>query len=714
MCYTFSVMRNCFLLLCIFLSLLAASCKKQNPDRVSLADELFYLNVGDHSTVYDAINDHSSFQPFRVDTRWNIAKVAGTDGHYVWLRAEFAIPEQLRNRELGLFIEYLHFSDEVYINGNFVGGYGAFPPKERSPLFAPHFYHLPKNFLKQLGKNTVLIKVWAHGRSHISSNMFVDEYAAVRDIADSDSFASTKIYMIFEGIMLCAAALYLLMYLWQRETKYYLWFALLNLSTMAFLLPFFVNDIPAYRALDISYTTFIKSTFCMNSYLLIFFGAYFIVSFLNVNERIIVKSVRYAILIASSVATFLASDYNSLMRLTPFMLALLLLQGGIAMTHLIRSIIKAETRPHALTLLWGLLPLFVGMTADLVLHTFTLTNMNNYVTIFGMQLTILAFIFMITIRFAKARSQNEYLNTHLRQEVEKQTKEISMANEKLAQEVWRANTDLEMASIVQKKFFPYPTINFKGWDIAICYEAAAKVSGDLYDYYHDGSKLDGFALFDVSGHGIASSLITMLCKGIIFQEFKRAKEKFRLLSEALYRINDEIIEAKGEIENYLTGLLFRFSEFDPSDICRVEMSNAGHLNPCFYSAKDNSVTELIRDDTQDQYGAIGIKGIPVCFPNLVFFMGVDDVLVIFTDGLTESMNKGKEEFGKERVMRILQNSAPRDAQSILEDIVDGLYLFTNGEKRMDDLSIIVLKRTNSKGYIGYLDSVADVEDVEEA
>jgi sigma-B regulation protein RsbU (phosphoserine phosphatase) len=94
-------------------------------------------------------------------------------------------------------------------------------------------------------------------------------------------------------------------------------------------------------------------------------------------------------------------------------------------------------------------------------------------------------------------------------------------------------------------------------------------------------------------------------------------------------------------------------------------------------------------------------------------MDVGDVLVIFTDGLTETMNKSKEEFGKERIIRILKNSAPKGAQSILEDIIDELYLFTNGEKREDDLSIIVLKRTNSKGYIDYLEVISDVEDVEE-
>ncbi|MBR0033133.1 MAG: SpoIIE family protein phosphatase [Treponema sp.] len=707
-------MRNFFLfLVCISFSFFAASCKKQSSDRIYFNDNFYYLNVGEHSTVYDAINDYSSFKKFNINTKNNIAKVTGIDGHYMWLRVEFTIPENLRNRELGLFIEYLHFSDEVYVNGNFAGGYGAFPPNERSPLFDSHFYHLPKNFLKQLGTNTILIKVWSHGRSHISQNLFIGTYSDIRNMADKNSFFNSKIYMIFEGILLCSTVLFLLMYMWQRDEKYYLPFALFNIATMFFLTPFFINNIPLYTKFDIPYATFIKITFCFGIYLMIFFISCFMIKYLQVDEKKPLKIIRFAILFVSILETIFASDYNTLMKITPFILSLLIVQAGIAHYYLIQCIIKKSTRHHAISLLLCLAPTLIGIVIDLAVRLATDIHSNNYATIFTLQLTILAFIFMLTIKFTKAMSQNAYLNKNLKQEVANQTKEISVANEKLEQEIWRANTDLEMASIVQKKFFPYPSINFKGWDIAICYEAAAKVSGDLYDYYHDGSKLDGFSLFDVSGHGIASSLITMLSKGIIFQEFKRAKEKFRLLSEALYRINDEILEAKGEIENYLTGLLFRFSEFDPNDICRVEMSNAGHPNPCFYSAKDDLVSEIIRDDTQEQYGAIGIKGIPVCFPNIVFFMGVGDVLVIFTDGLTETMNKNKEEFGKERIMQILRSSAPKPAQSILEDIVDELYLFTNGEKREDDLSIIVLKRTNSKGYLDYLDAISDVEDVEE-
>ena len=706
--------------LLLFLSCFLFSCGKSPPERIDLSDDFFYLPMGEHSTVYDAQNDYVAFKKFEMQRQHNISKIIGTDGQFVWLRAEFFIPENLKNEDLGLFIAYLHFADEVYINGNFAGKYGSFPPKEKSSLFVSHFYHFPKNLLNQIGKNTILIKVWSHGRSHISDNVFVGEYADAQNASGNSSFMTSKFYLIFEGIMFCTVILYLLMFFWQRNQKSYLSFALMNVATIFFLVPFFAPEFSWYNSSDLHYTTFIKFFMCISFYFLTFFISKFVFNYFYIEshgerekpwEMKAVKIIRVSLLTIQTGLTLFAPNYDFLIKICPTVLVLVGMQLGIPVFFLFRWSLSRKMREKAFPLVAGFAPtLFFGVV-DVAVRLLSSNYYGTYLTVYGFQLTILVFIFILTIKFNKALVRNDYLTENLKSEVSKRTKELSEINGKLSAEIRRSDTELEMASIVQQKFFPFPNLNFKGWDIAVCYNPVMKVSGDLYDYYHDGSKLDGFSLFDVSGHGISASLITMLSKGIIYNEFKRAKEKFRLLSDALIRINDQIIDAKGEIENYLTGLLFRFSEFDPNDVCRVEMSNAGHPNPIFYSAKDNSVSEIRRDETQEQYGAIGIKGIPVCFPNLIFFMGVGDVLVFFTDGLNESTNNHNEEFGKERIMEVLKRSGPKDAQTILEELIDSLYLFMNGAKRKDDLSIIVLKRTNSKGYIDYIEDFAKLEEV---
>ena len=269
----------------------------------------------------------------------------------------------------------------------------------------------------------------------------------------------------------------------------------------------------------------------------------------------------------------------------------------------------------------------------------------------------------------------------------------------MEQQIHRSETDLEMASLVQKKFFPYPPRKLRGWDIAVSYSPLDKVSGDMYDFYVSNESLNGFSLFDVSGHGIAASLVTMLAKNIIFQSFIRNMQKNETVSRTLYEINDEIIEAKGGIENYLTGLMFRFKPFDSNDVCKVEMANAGHPNPIFYSAEDDICDEIKSGDSESHHGAIGLDFITVSFPQISFKMAENDILLFYTDGLTESRNKNNEMFGKERVKKIIRSSYAKDSQSIMEDIIDEFNEFTKGVKRDDDITIVVMKRENSSNYV---------------
>ena len=105
----------------------------------------------------------------------------------------------------------------------------------------------------------------------------------------------------------------------------------------------------------------------------------------------------------------------------------------------------------------------------------------------------------------------------------------------------------------------------------------AAVSGDLFDIYHRQNNIDGIGIFDISGHGLASGLVTMLVKNIIHQEFYKIADTD--LAEILSRINTRIIQEKADIENYLTGILVRIG----SD--KIELVNAGHPFPILYKSK---------------------------------------------------------------------------------------------------------------------------------
>ena len=265
-----------------------------------------------------------------------------------------------------------------------------------------------------------------------------------------------------------------------------------------------------------------------------------------------------------------------------------------------------------------------------------------------------------------------------------------------------------MAAIVQRKYFPAPNKKFRGWDVAISYNPLSNVSGDLYDYYSKEGNLNGISLFDVSGHGLSASLVTMLAKNIIASSFERGVKRGRTVSDMLLSINSRLNDEKGTIDNYLTGLLFRFI-YNDDDTCAVQFANAGHPHPILYSAKSKKVKPVKYEGDKKHYGAIGIQGIDVSFPTTDFSMSDGDILLLYTDGLTESQNENLEPFGIERVEHVLSKNAKKPAVQIMDSLMYELEAFTDGVPKSDDVSVIIMKKEPSSLYVDSEETLDNIE-----
>lgn len=693
-------MRRTLFSLIFFISFLAlfSSCNSQDdPDEIiNLKDRFYWAECSADSTPEEA--ETLRFHKFSTAGTNNIVKVAGRNQEYVWLRLVFRIPANLRNRSLGLFISYLHFADKVWVNGSYVGSYGEFPPKEKSSLWASHFYSIPVPLLKQDERNTVLIKVYCRGKSGISDKILLGEYDKIKEINTFRTFLQSIIYIFAAGGMFFAALFFFMVFIWRKKEREYLSFSMLCIASLMLATPFFAPQLPLTYPTDVSYLLFIKLTLCSGFYLATFFLSTLMIEFVKRRETNFFRILRCGLLAFCTIPTLFAPSYDFIRKVCPYTLFFSLIQILLGFFFILKKrLSKKELRDFGILNL-AFIPVILAVPVDLIIKLHIQKADVPYITLFGWQLTILNFIIIMSVRYNKAVAQNEYLNIQLRREVQKQTKELFQKNSKLQEEIRRSELELEMASLVQKKFFPYPPKNLKGWDIAVSYSPLAKVSGDMYDYYIHENFLDGFSLFDVSGHGISASLITMLAKNIIFQSFLKNMKNRETVSRTLYEINNEIIEAKGEVENYLTGVMFRFGEFDQNDECMVEMANAGHPNPILFSAKELSCREVTCREGEDHHGAIGIDFITVSFPQVNFTMAENDILLFYTDGLTEGRNKDNEMFGKERVKELISENYAKDAQSIMEEIIDEFKMFTKGSMRDDDITIVVLKRQNSSAF----------------
>lgn len=712
-------------ILLLFAAVLLCSCGPEKTPQLNIGDSFYYWEATAESNLGDALKNAANFKKLEDKSAYNLHNVLGKGSHYVWVRADFEIPLGFKNQPLGLVVPHLRFAAQLYCNNTFISQYGNFPPHEHSTLFKAHFFSFPLDILHQEGKNTVFIKIYAQGRSGISSHAFIQPTRFAYANFESINFHHTKAYIFLVGILVFTFILYLCFYLGMKNFKEFRDFAILNFFTAIFLTPFFATELPMYANGAISYMPFIKLTLCIPPCLIVYFATLFVIDYTRQKFSAKYIAMRAAILAAQVLPIFLAPNYDFLVNITPYILVLLGIQGLIGAYAAISGILASDTRKDALQLVLGFMPFSIGAIIDITLRLHDNTRTYPYFSIFGWALAIAVFLIILAIRFSKIYLKNEQLSNHLVEEVAAATHdlqdanyELSLLNERLEKEKKHSEMDLEMASVVQRNFFPSPNKHFRGWEISVCYSPASKVSGDFYDYYNYNDILNGISLFDVSGHGLSASLVTMLSKNIISRVFQTGFRRKEAIDSVLTKINNMILYEKGDIDNYMTGILCRFEDTNENGKCNVELGNAGHPYPLKYSLRDNEVYELKGNDGKQHYGAIGMRGINVSFARSIFSMSTGDILVLYTDGITEASNSKQVQFGVERIKNILKNNHARPTSEIIGLIIDKLEEFTEYRQFDDDITLIIAKRTNEAEFIAdeehFEDGVEEIEELSDA
>lgn len=245
--------------------------------------------------------------------------------------------------------------------------------------------------------------------------------------------------------------------------------------------------------------------------------------------------------------------------------------------------------------------------------------------------------------------------------------------------------EIQHAALIQKTFLSKEKQFWEQWSLSVKSIPMAGVTGDLYCIFGDKHVLNGVGLFDISGHGIASGLLTMLAKNIIEYQFNdnlEAKGKEELW-ETVDKMNDRFINEKGDVANYLTGLLIKITGN------KLELVNAGHPEPILYKKAANSFVFYARDLRST--GAIGMTDLPAFYISQELEMESGDELFIFTDGLTECMNKDGEQFGEKRLMHSFQQYINTSIEEQTKFIIEDINKF-RGNKITDDMTLLILKK----------------------
>ena len=685
-------------IICLCSLFVFTSCReKEVSPRIYLDDSFYWALTDAQSTPEDA--EKLRFEHLDNMGYKNLMDLVGIDGKYIWLKAEFELIPELKNDDLSMVIPYLHYADVLYLNGKYIDDYGIMGDTPEDPYnqeagYVAHLFDFPELYLNQEGKNTILIKVQCLGHATITDGVFIGLRQDGWRTSDNMTFWRSRFYTFFEGVMLLCGLFFLMLYLIYKQDVSYRRFGFLNILTALFFSVFFITDLPwAGFHGGVPFFYYVKFAKSICFFAMAFVFSMFICSFIEKELNPVETAIQYLAFIVSTVMVLLAPDYLWLVKKTLLLIPISCSGLFISIGYAVAALKKTESKLQikVRVIVGAVFFLILVMGIDIIIKgTFRNIKM-PFLSIFGWTGVIIIFFIYFCLDYSKIANRLEYLNQSLEDEINRQTKQLTDVNGRLEHDREKSLKDMRMAAIVQKKYFHAPEQPLKNWDFAVRYEPLSLVSGDLYNFYHDGEILNGISLFDASGHGVAASLVTMLAENIIQQTYNELIREGESVANALKLINERFIEAKGEIDNYLTGILLNMKENDDGS-CSVTMSNAGHPYPLFYSAKDDDVQEMLPSADMPYTGPVGLSGLNVEYSEMTFTMNKGDILFLYTDGITEMQNRDKRDFGIDEIQSIIEKNSADGAEEIARKLMKGMEDFIKDTPRTDDVSIIILKR----------------------
>jgi sigma-B regulation protein RsbU (phosphoserine phosphatase) len=238
---------------------------------------------------------------------------------------------------------------------------------------------------------------------------------------------------------------------------------------------------------------------------------------------------------------------------------------------------------------------------------------------------------------------------------------------------------LEIAREVQEDLFPQRLPSVPGLDYCGHCRPAREVGGDYYDFLElPGGRL-GFAVGDVSGKGVGAALMMASLEASL----RALASVIADPAELMDRVNNLVREASAT-NRYAT--LF-YAEYDPAGR-RLSYVNAGH-NPPIILRNCAGSYRVFRLET----GGPVIGLLPYRYERGVFAHEVGDLVILFTDGVSESMNARFEEWDEGRLIEVAKTFRDSPALEVMRRILAAAEAFASGAPQHDDMTVLVFRVT---------------------
>ncbi|MBN1781823.1 SpoIIE family protein phosphatase [bacterium] len=261
------------------------------------------------------------------------------------------------------------------------------------------------------------------------------------------------------------------------------------------------------------------------------------------------------------------------------------------------------------------------------------------------------------------------------------TEKFRKSQENLAEQE-RLQKEMQVAQEIQHTLLPAEFPEIEGYEIASYYEAAKEVGGDYFDFVEVDNDTLGIVVADVSGKGVPGSLVMTMIRTALRTEARGNKNA----ADVLARVNDFVMN------DMKRGMFVTIFYIILDSMNRtINYASAGH-NPMI----------LYRNKTRKSY-YLNPRGFPIGInlPDRTLFrrsiqsdtlhLREDDVLIIYTDGITEAMNPKRDRYGDERFLTCIRKFGNKQVKPLVENIREEIITFTEGFAQSDDITLVAIR-----------------------
>ena len=243
----------------------------------------------------------------------------------------------------------------------------------------------------------------------------------------------------------------------------------------------------------------------------------------------------------------------------------------------------------------------------------------------------------------------------------------------------RVNRELEIAREVQEHLFPQHFPAISGLDYGGCCQPARTVGGDYYDFLELPEGKFGIAIGDVSGKGIGAALMMASLGASLRGQASVVQD----MTELIKRVSN-LVYGASSASRYAT---FFYAEYEPRSR-QLLYVNAGH-NPPFILRESNNSRQVYRLEA----GGGPVIGLfrDCAYEQGSFALEPGDLLVLFTDGISESMNNNDEEWGEESLIDLAKTCYGLTAVEAMSRIMTAAKAFAAGAPQHDDMTVVALR-----------------------